>query len=325
MRNIDWRPGANLEALKARAGMLARIRSYFADAGVLEVETPLAVSTSGTDPSIEPLTTQYEGPGFSDGLKLYLQSSPEFAMKRLLAADSGPIYQICKAFRNNEAGRRHNLEFSILEWYRPDFDHHQLMDEVATIARIALQNDDLPVKKIAYADLFQDFLGVDIFTADNDDLQQIAVDNLILGADGIDMDKDSWLDLLMSYLVEPRLAENDLTFIVDYPRSQASLARLNPDKRTAARFELYHQGMELANGFYELVDAQEQSQRFERENCKRKGNGQKGIKVDRHFLAALEHGLPDCSGVALGLDRLLMLAMDVDDIDAVMAFSLQRV
>lgn len=325
MSTNDWRPGSNLETLQARARLLADVRAYFAQQNVLEVETPLLASSAATEPSIEPLTTRYQGPGYADGLKLYLQTSPEFAMKRLLSANSVPIYQICKAFRDGEAGRKHNLEFTLLEWYRPGFDLEQLMQEVADIARLGLRLSNVTTEILPYAELFQTYLDVDVFSTDRDGLQSIAVDNFILGADGIDMDKDAWLDLLMSYLIEPQLGQDRLSFVTDYPASQASLARLNKDGRTAARFELYYKGIELANGFHELSDSAEQSQRFESENCKRRSNDQAAIRVDKHFLSALESGLPDCSGVALGLDRLLMLSLDTDDIDQVLAFSLPRI
>lgn len=320
----DWRPGAGLDALRARAAMLADLRRYFAQAGVLEVETPLVGSTAGTDPALEPLMVRYTGPVYPQGAKLYLQTSPEFGMKRLLAAGSGPIYQICKAFRDGEAGRLHNPEFSLLEWYRPGFDLVQLMDELAGVVRMALLQPDLESVRISYADLFASMLGVDVVASSVQQLRAVAVRHHVLGADGLDLDLDGWLDLLMSHLIQPKLGHDGLCFVSDYPVSQAALARVNPDGRSAARMELFYQGVELANGFHELLDAGEQARRFEVENCVRRSRGQRPIKVDRLLLGAMQHGLPDCSGVAVGLDRLLMLRLGENEIDRVLSFSLQR-
>ncbi len=305
--------------------MLARIRAFFAEQGVLEVETPLLGTAFGTDPAIEPLECRFAGPGFPDGLQMYLQSSPEFFMKRLLAAGSGPIYQVSKSFRNGEAGRRHNPEFSLLEWYRPGFELPELIGEVADLVRAVVADPPSRTRHAAYAELFAEILDVDPLAADAQTLQECAVSNHLLGAETLELDRDGWLDLLMSTFIEPHLGQGELTFVTDYPASQASLARLNrQDPRTAARFELYWKGIELANGFEELADAEEQSERFEQENCRRFSAGQRPMPVDDALLSALESGLPPCSGVALGLDRLLMCDLGRDDIDAVLSFSLAR-
>ena len=324
LTDAEWRPGADLEALRARASVLADIRAYFADAGVLEVETPLACSAAGTDPALQPLVARYQGPVFPKGTDLYLQTSPEFAMKRLLAAGSGPIYQICKAFRDGEAGRLHNPEFTILEWYRPGYDVSRLMEEVAVVARLALGEPGLPIEHRTYAGLFASELALDVFAASEAQLRAVALAHHILGADGMELDRDGWLDLLLSHLIQPRLGEHALCFVVDYPASQAALARLNPDGKTAARFELFLHGVELANGFHELGDPEEQAARFEAENCRRRARGLPGVRIDRRLLGALQHGLPECAGVAVGLDRLLMLRLGKDDIDGVLSFSLPR-
>lgn len=322
---IDWRPGASPPVLQARAGLLATLREFFARRGVMEVETPLAGVAFGTDPHIEPLRTDFTGPGFASGQSLFLQSSPEFFMKRLLADGSGPIYQVCKAFRNGEAGKLHNPEFSLLEWYRPDFGVAELIAEVAQLVRSVLQQPSLPVSTYAYAELFREYLDVDIFEQDAEGLRAVAVSHSLLGADGLQLDRDGWLDLMMSGLVERKLGREELCFVTDYPASQASLARLNRhDPRTAARFELYYQGVELANGFEELADPDEQAARFEHENCARRGNGQAPMPVDEGLLGALHAGLPACAGVALGLDRLLMCKLGLKDIDQVISFSLGR-
>jgi lysyl-tRNA synthetase class 2 len=322
----DWRPGSTQQVLLARAQMLACIRGFFAGREVLEVETPLLSSCFGTDPAIEPLQSEFTGPGYAQGRPLYLQSSPEFFMKRLLADGSGPIYQVCKAFRNGEAGRLHNPEFSILEWYRPGFDALALMQEVADLVSELLGQQGLPVEHRPYAQLFQEYLGLDVFELQADDLAAFARERNLLGADGLQLDRDGWLNLLMSVLIEPQLGKEGLCFVTDYPATQASLARLNAhDPRTAARFELYYQGVELANGFEELADADEQAERFEHENCQRRSNRQMPMPVDEALLGALHHGMPECSGVALGLDRVLMCALDLDDIDEVLSFSLARI
>ena len=320
----DWRPGAGLPALRARADMLAVLRRYFAAAGVMEVETPLAATACGTDPSLQPLRTRYAGPIFPDGTSLYLQTSPEFAMKRLLAAGSGPIYQICKAFRDGEAGRLHNPEFSMLEWYRPGYGPDRLIDEIAEVVRLALDRADLAIERRAYAELFATELGVDVYASEPKQLRQLALGHHVLGAEAMELERDAWLDLLLSHLIQPTLGHDTLLFLTDYPASQSALARLNADGRSAARFELFHQGIELGNGFHELTDAEEQAARFEADNCERRRRRLPAVRVDRRLLAAMEHGLPDCSGIALGLDRLLMLRLDAADIDSVIGFSLQR-
>lgn len=324
MPDADWRPGADLQALRARAAMLAALRHYFSDAGVLEVETPLACSGAGTDPALQPLLTHYQGPVFPGGVDLYLQTSPEFGMKRLLAAGSGAIYQICKAFRDGEAGRLHNPEFSILEWYRPGYDVDRLMTEVACIVRLALDRPDLTLEYRTYAELFETGLGVDIFDSSPGQLRALALEHGAQGVEDMDMGCDGWLDLLLSHLIQPGLGRDRLCFVRDYPATQAALARLNADGRTAARFELFYSGIELANGFHELVDPEEQAARFESENCQRRSRGLPPVRVDRRLLGAMQHGLPDCSGVAVGLDRLLMLRLGRSDLDGVLSFSLQR-
>lgn len=321
----DWRPGASVETLRTRAGLYERLRRFFAERSVMEVETPLLGASFGTDPAIEPVCGRFTGPGYPDGKTLFLQSSPEFFMKRLLAAGSGPIYQMCKAFRNGEAGRRHNPEFTILEWYRPGFTANQLMEELTALVRVLVDDQALPVERRSYQSLFLEYLDIDPLAVDGEALRHCAQTHHLLGADEMTLDRDGWLNLLMASFIEPALGAQGLTFVIDYPASQASLARLNPhDERTAARFELYWKGQELANGFEELVDAGEQSERFERENCQRFSAGQRPIPVDDALLSAMESGMPECAGVAVGLDRLLMCQLGLADIEQVLAFSLAR-
>ena len=319
-----WQPGCCLATLRARARLLADVRACLTGRGLLEVETPLACRAAGTDPALEPLQTRFTGPGHADGLDLYLQTSPEFAMKRLLASGSGPIFQVCKAFRDGEAGRWHNPEFTVLEWYRPGGDVDGLIEEVAAVARLGLRNPDLDVHRVRYVDLFADGLGVDALGATATELAAVARRHGLVAEPEPGLARDAWLDLLLSHLLQPGLGADALCFVTDYPASQAALARLNPDRVTARRFELFHRGVELANGFDELTDPDEQAQRFEADIAARRRLGQRALPADRRFLAALRHGLPGCVGVAMGLDRLLMLQLGLADIDAALAFALPR-
>lgn len=328
----EWRPTASLPALQARAAMLAQLRAFFAERSVLEVETPVLSSAAVTDPQLRSFVTGYHGPAGPDDGRLYLHTSPEFPMKRLLAAGSGPIYQVCRVFRDGEAGRRHNPEFTLLEWYRPGFDHHALMDEVDALVRRLLPSElDLgPTQRLSYAEAFQRHADVDPHTAETTDLVRRAEAAGVGGATGLAADdRDGWLDLLLVTLVEPQLGRGSPCFVYDYPVSQASLARVRAPgadggAAVAERFELYLEGVELANGFHELADAGEQARRFALDLAERRRHGEAAVPMDDRLLAALNAGLPPCSGVALGLDRLLMLALGADSIDQVLAFPVSR-
>jgi elongation factor P--(R)-beta-lysine ligase len=322
---VDWRPSAAMEMIRARAELLGRIREFFRLAGVLEVETPACSRYGVTDPAIDSLSTRYTGPGAAQGLNLYLQTSPEFPMKRLLAAGSGPIYQLCRVFRDGELGRRHNPEFTLLEWYRPGFDHLRLMHEVAALIG-HLAGRPMAQERLSYGEAFQRYLGIDPHAADSASLQRCAVERGVPGADELHMaQRDGWLDLLLSHLIEPHLGRDGMTFIYDYPASQAALARIRPgNPPLAERFELYLDGMEIANGFHELADAQEQRRRFLDDNRRRHQAGRPAVPMDEALLAALASGLPDCAGVALGVDRLLMSLTGSDTIGQVLAFDLNR-
>lgn len=321
---LEWRPTATLENLRLRGWVLAAIRAFFAERDVLEVETPILSSATATDPHLDSLATRYTGPGAAAGQTLYLQTSPEFAMKRLLAAGSGPIYQLGKAFRNGEAGRRHNPEFTLLEWYRPGFDLRALMDEVEALIASLLGTP--ASERLSYAEAFIRYAGINPHAATVAELKRLATikklsESLRLAGD----DRDGWLDLLLTHLVEPHLGKERPVFIFDYPPSQAALARIRPGNPSVAeRFELYIDGIELANGYHELGDAREQQRRFEADWERRRSAGLPDTPVDGYLLAALEHGLPDCSGVALGVDRLVMIAARAQGIDEVMAFPLSR-
>jgi lysyl-tRNA synthetase class 2 len=314
-----WQPGADLDALRQRAAVLASIRAFFEARGVLEVETPLLCTTGITDPSIEPLVVER---GNSLAAPRYLQTSPEYAMKRLLAAGSGPIFQIARAFRDDESGRRHNPEFTLLEWYRPGLDHHALMDEVGQLVEGLLDRQDS--KKYSYREVFTEFVGLDPFLATAAQLEAAARQATDPGS--LHGPREFWLDMLLTHVIEPALASLGLVFVHDYPAAQAALACIAEVDGIAVgqRFELYADGIELANGYCELTDALEQRQRFEQDNRLRRETGRPERPLDENLLAALASGLPDCSGVALGIDRLLMLATGCDDIRRVQAFSWDR-
>ncbi len=277
-----------------------------------------------TDPHLESFTTSYSGPGQAGGKTLYLHTSPEFPMKRLLAAGSGPIYQLGKVFRQGEAGRRHNPEFTLLEWYRPGFDHHALMGEVIALVAPLLGLEGKTVEKLSYRAAFLRHASIDPLDSSIDEMEACAQGLGITGFDG-ERDRDVWLDLILTHAVEPQLGREGLCFIYDYPASQAALARLNPDNpQVAERFELYYQGVELANGFHELADAEEQRKRFSAELETRKVQGLDTVPMDEHLLAALEEGFPPCAGVALGVDRLVMLALGAESLAEVMAFTIEN-
>ncbi len=321
--STTWRPSASLASLRLRASILNRIRQFFDERQILEVETPLLSHATVPSQHLHSFQTDYRFANPTQKQTLYLQTSPEFAMKRLLAADSGPIYQLCKAFRNlGESGRHHNPEFTILEWYRPGFNHHDLMNEVEDLLKIILACRS--AQRFTYLEIFQQFLQIDPHQASLEQLKQVGqhfklyTENLAL------TEKDDYLDLLMTHLIEPNLPQHPI-FIYDFPASQAALARLRPGKPTVAeRFEVYVQGLELANGFHELSSSSEQRQRFNDDLAQRKKAGYPDIPIDEHLLAALAHGLPDCAGVALGVDRLILLAAKKQAIDDVLAFPLER-
>ncbi len=316
-----WRPTASLDSLRRRAAILAAARRFFAERDVLEVETPLLSQGTVTDLHLHTLRTVVDAPGGGPET-LWLQTSPEFAMKRLLAAGSGPVYQICKAFRDAEAGRRHNPEFTLLEWYRPGWDHHLLMDEVDGLLAAVLGSP--AAERIAYGELLACTAGVD---AHRDDAAALRLRALELGLADVPglASREGWLSLLMTHLIEPGLGRGRPTFVLDYPADQAALAvvRLG-DPPVAERFEVYVDGLELANGYHELVDGAEQRRRFEADLAARRTAGLPEVPVDERLLAALEHGLPESAGIALGFDRLVMLACGADSIQEVIAFPHDR-
>ncbi|NOY67219.1 MAG: EF-P lysine aminoacylase GenX [Gammaproteobacteria bacterium] len=324
-----WRPSADLAVLRLRAELLAKIRHFFQDRQVLEVDTPALSHAGNPDIYIESFCTQYEGP---EGLQqLYLQTSPEFAMKRLLASGSGSIYQICKAFRNEESSRLHNPEFTMIEWYRPEFDHHQLMLEVEDLIKyLGLFAADQTIQTISYQDLFQRFASLDPHSATLAECQACVIEHDIhLSDTGTDetstYNKDMLLAVILTHVIEPELKQFPFVFVYDYPASQASLAKIRQGQPPVAeRFELYGKGIELANGFNELTDNIEQHRRFTQDLKTRKNRLQKKIDIDHNLIDALSEGLPACAGVALGFDRLLMLASGKTILKEAVTFSFDR-
>ena len=321
MQDSCWRPDAPIHNLRARARILAQIRQFFAERRVMEVETPVLSQCAVSDPFIDSLEVSF---GFRPGVeeaRLYLQTSPEYAMKRLLAAGSGDIYQMAKVFRNGESGPRHNPEFTLLEWYRLGFDDRRLMSEVDALLRGVLP--EIEVRYLSYAQLFETELGMDPHTAPLERLQQVCREHL--DAPFEDDDRNTWLDLLMSHVLEPRL--QGAVFVHSYPASMAALARLRRDeqgRQVAARFELFVNGIELANGYHELTDAAEQARRLEADQRQRAALGLPQRPLDRRLIQALEAGLPECAGVALGVDRLVMLALGAESLGEVISFMMER-
>lgn len=314
----NWRPRASLDCLRTRAAMLARVRQYFAETGALEVETPILARAATPDPQLDSFVTE-------DGGALYLHTSPEFFMKRLLAAGSGSIYQIAKVFRRGEQGRRHAREFSMLEWYRVGVSYRDLMDDVAQVVACALGPLRVlaPPEHLSYAEAFRRYCGVDGLSGDVAAFRAAAA-RLEIDFDANESDVDVWRDLLLTHAIEPNLGQGRLGFIRDFPASQAALARLRPGTPPVAeRFEVYLDGIELANGFAELRDADEQRARFETQLAQRRARGLPPVPVDEEFLTALAAGIPECSGVALGLDRLLLCGLGLKDLAATQTFQVR--
>lgn len=321
-----WEPKCNISQLKLRAQLLHTIRQFFLVKQVLEVETPLLCHATGTDPHLDFFRTKYQQGKHQQ--ELFLQTSPEFAMKRLLAAGSGNIFQICKAFRNAESGRFHNPEFTILEWYRLDFVLNTLIDEVISLLSIifspylSLQTSE----KISYQNLFYQHTGLNPLIFSKAAYQKYALENQLSAAIDLCAEQHSlWLDFIFSHKIQPTLAVNKITVIYAYPACQASLAKINSQNSLIAdRFEVFVNGVELGNGFLELQDAIEQEQRFEAEIELRRQQNLPAVQKDELFLAALNAGLPDCSGVAIGLDRILMLLDNSVSIENILAFPINN-
>ena len=304
--------------LALRARLYGLIRGFFAARDVLEVETPILSIAGNTEPNIESFGTTFNGHVDAGSRERWLRTSPEHALKRLLAAGIGDCYELGRVFRNGEAGRQHNPEFTMLEWYRVGFDHRQLMGETCELVQAAMSLVDrrATVAKRSYREWFVDELDIDPFTATLDELRAPLADIRI---DGENLSRDDWLDLLITHRLQPTCKRDRITLIHDFPATQCALAKIREgDPPLAERFELYLGSHELANGYHELTDATEQRARFERDNVRRRARGQREMPIDEHFLAALPT-MPACAGVALGIERLLMCLRGSDAIGDVLA------
>lgn len=312
----DWRPSATLATLRRRAQLLAAIRTFFAERDVLEVDVPVLAATAASDRNIAAITAH------CNGTTHYLQSSPEYFLKRLLAAGSAAVYCLGRAFRDEERGPRHHPEFTLLEWYRPGWDEYRLMTEIETLVGAVAPEIGGGVMRTTYRDLFTTVVPIDPHTGDLAALRARAA--AVAGGNWQDADRATCLDLLFSVVIEPTLPPG-LLFVTEFPACQAALAQLAEDGSgtwVARRFEVFSNGMELANGYFELLDAAEQRARFNADNARRAMEGRPLMPLDEHLLAALAAGLPLCSGVALGVDRLLMRILHLHTIDAVLPFTL---
>lgn len=313
---MTWQMTCSRETLQRRAAMLQAIRKFFAERDVLEVDTPILSQAGSTDPNLDVFKTQL----VPQDVTYYLQTSPEFAMKRLLAQDVGAIYQIAKVFRNGESSPKHNPEFTLLEWYRPKMDYHALMREVDDLLRLFLESQS--TVKLSYQECFQEYCQLDPFSEELADFQHCA-DRHGLQVDQREFTEiDDYRHLLMTHVIEKQFPKQSIVFIYDYPASQAMLARLNRAGR-AMRFEVYYQGLELGNGFQELTDPNEQLQRFQQDCLSREAQQKDCIPIDYRLIQALAH-CPDCSGVAIGIERLLMLSCGLSSIAESVSFSISR-
>lgn len=310
----SWRPTASLQNLQRRAQLLNQTREFFSQRNVLEVETPLACSHTVTEPNIDSYAIK------ADDLR-YLQTSPEFAMKRLLAAGAPDIFQICKSFRVGEQGALHNPEFTMIEWYRHGFCLQQIMQETVDLIVGLLSDDHVPinVEYISYYDLTKKALGVSLQSLSSDEIK-----NLVAQSDSIkqcDLSLAQCIDFLFSHKVQPSMKVQSITVVFHYPAAQAALSKLNDDDRAVAdRFEVFYQGVELANGYVELSDPEQLIERFENDQMNRKMHGLTEVEIDRRLIAAQKHGLPECAGVAVGFDRVMMLAVSATSLAEVISF-----
>ncbi|MDE2225614.1 MAG: EF-P lysine aminoacylase GenX [Xanthomonadaceae bacterium] len=310
---------ARHEALRLRARLYALLRAFFTERHVAEVETPILSAAGNTEPNIDGFSTTFAGPLGAGARERYLRTSPEYPLKRLLAAGIGDCYELGRVFRNGEAGSSHNPEFTMLEWYRVGFDHRRLMLECAQLVRTALTlvDRDAGVATLSYREWFRRSLGLDPFMADERTLREPLAEFRI---DPEGLMRDDWLDLLVTHCLQPALQDDAITIVYDFPASQCSLARIRPGQPPVAeRFELYLGRQELANGYHELNDSAEQRARFEHDNARRRMRGQPELPIDENLIAVLDR-LPDCAGVALGVDRLLVHMLGANDIRGVIAF-----
>ncbi len=323
----DWRPSADFAALRLRAQLNALIRSFFAQRNVTEVETPVLSLAGNTDPNIASFSLQFGGRTDGAPRTRWLRTSPEYPLKRLLAAGFGDCYELGRVFRDGEAGGRHNPEFTMLEWYRLGCDHRALIWETTALIgeALALVGRRAHLVEVAYHELYRQQLGIDPHSASDAQLRA-ALGNSVIDPTGLT--RDDWLDLLMTHRLQPSFPPDQLLAVYDYPASQCALARVRDDGAenipVAERFELYLGSLEIANGYHELADADEQARRLEHDRRVRTQRGVVAPPCDAHLLAALTGGFPDCAGVAMGVDRLLMAMLGTGRIADVLAFDFGR-
>jgi lysyl-tRNA synthetase class 2 len=315
----SWRPTADKQLIELRAETYTKIRQFMAERNIMEVETPVLSHATVTDVQLDSFRSDYSSPQAASARTLYLQTSPEYAMKRLLASGTGAIYQISRVFRNEEQGKLHNPEFTILEWYQPDYDHQQLMQELEMFLNLFAMSH---CEKTSYAEIFIQHTGLDPHTCDTNELIKLAQQ---YGLSSVLEERSAVLDFIFSYKITPLSGNTMPLFVYDYPACQCALAKLSDSSpKVAERFELFINGMEIANGFHELADAEEQLARFEQDLALRKKEKRPELAIDYLFLDALKQGLPDCAGVAVGIDRLLMAMTGSKDIRDVLTFPIEN-
>jgi lysyl-tRNA synthetase class 2 len=322
---MTWQPSASMDALRLRARLNRLVREFFFARDVLEVETPMMSRAGNTDPNIASFALEFSGRTDGASRTRWLRTSPEFPLKRLLAAGVGDCFELGRVFRDGEAGGRHNPEFTMLEWYRVGWTLEPLMDETVALVQAALSmvGRSATVARVSFRDLYRQQLGVDPMTADLETVRNAAAG---IAIDGDGLTRDDWLDLLMTHRLQPTFGHDQIRVVHDYPASQCALAKVveRDGMPVAERFELYLGPLELANGYHELTDAAEQRVRFERDVATRSARGEDAPAIDEGLLAALAHGMPACAGVALGVDRLLMAMLDTPRIADVVAFDFAR-
>ena len=320
----SWRPYADINLIKLRAEVFAKVRQFMSERNIMEVETPVLSHATVTEFHLNSFNSTYSSPQLNTPENntretLYLQTSPEYSMKRLLASGTGAIYQISKVFRNEEQGKHHNPEFTMLEWYQPGYDHHQLMGELESFLNLFAMSD---CEKISYADVFAKQTGMDPHTCDTDELVGMAEE---YGLSSSSEERSVLLDFIFSHKIASTLGNTNPLFVYDYPACQSALAKLSDKSpKVAERFELFINGIEIANGFHELTDADEQLARFEEDLALRKNAERPDMLIDHLFMDALKHGLPSCAGIAIGIDRLLMTMTGIEDIREVLTFPIER-
>ena len=317
-----WKAQCPLSVLQKRAFLLEEIRFFFAKRNVLEVETPILSSSGNTDINIESFTAETIN---SDFPKSYLRTSPEFPLKRLLCSEIGDVFEIGKVFRKGEYSKTHNCEFTMLEWYRLKYNYFDLIQEVVELFSSLIKKfgfDNPKAKVYTFDQCFKEYLGVNVFEITCDELNKISRK---FDYSGSYLEKDEALDYLFAIQIQPQLEKNEITFVTHYPASQAALAEINPeDSNTALRFEVFYQGHELGNGYQELTDSKELLNRFTEDNKKRLDNDLVAIQIDYNLIDAMQSGMPRCSGIAIGIDRLLMTLLGAGSIRDVMPFNAQN-